>query len=100
MIPRWRALLSIICYNTGNKEKSEKIVDSLQFMSRHSPVQSPAYYTAMTYAATNRPTLALQWLQTAYTNHEVELYWLNVEPLFNPLRTEPGFKELISQIKG
>jgi len=97
-IPRWRALLAIIYYNTGNKEKSEKILDSLKLMSSHSPVQSPAYYTAMVYATTNRPVLALQWLQTAYNNHEVELYWLNVEPLFNSLRDEPGFKKLIAQI--
>ena len=98
MIPRWRSLLSICYYNTGNKEKSEKILDSLKLMSSHSPVQSPAYYTAMVYAATNRPVLALQWLQTAYNNHEVELYWLNVEPLFNSLHDEPGFKKLIAQI--
>jgi hypothetical protein len=52
----------------------------------------------MVYATTNRPVLALQWLQTAYNNHEVELYWLNVEPLFNSLRDEPAFKKLIAQI--
>ena len=98
MIPRWRSLLSICYYHTGNKEKSEKILDSLKFMSSHSPVQSPAYYTAMVYAATNRPVLALQWLQTAYNNHEVELYWLNVEPLFNSLHNDPAFKKLIAQI--
>ncbi|HET7000413.1 MAG TPA: hypothetical protein VFI33_03860, partial [Puia sp.] len=77
---------------------SEKITDSLQVMSHHSSVKSPAYYTAMIYAATNRPVLALEWLQTAVNNHEVELYWLNVDPLFNSLRKEPGFIKLIAQI--
>ena len=97
-VPRWLSLLSITYYNTGNKEKSEEVIDSLQTMSRRSPVKSPAYFTAMTYAATNRPKLALQWLQTAYINHEVELYWLNVEPFFHSLHTEPAFKKLIAQI--
>jgi hypothetical protein len=97
-IPRWESLLSIVYYCTGHQDKSAIIVDSLQYLSRQSPVKSPAYYTAMVYSATKRPALALQWLETAYNNHEVEMYWLNVDPMFNPLRQEPEFKKLINLI--
>jgi hypothetical protein len=52
----------------------------------------------MIYAATGRTELALQWLEKAYKDHEVEMFWLKVEPLFNPLRNEPRFKELLTKV--
>jgi TolB-like protein/class 3 adenylate cyclase len=97
-IPRWESLLSICYYYTGHQDKSAIIVDSLQYWSSQSPVKSPAFYAASIYAATKRPAPALQWLKTAYNNHEVEMYWLNVDPMFNSLRQEPEFKKLISLI--
>ena len=39
-----------------------------------------------------------KWLQKAYTNHEVEMYWLKVDPLFKPLHSGSGFQDLLKRI--
>jgi adenylate cyclase len=97
-IPRSLALLSIGYFKTDKIADAEKIVDQLKLASHNSSVSSPSYYTAMIYAATGRSAEAMRWLENAYKTHEVEMYWLNVEPLFNSLRNDTGFKELISKI--
>jgi hypothetical protein len=52
----------------------------------------------MVYAATGRKELALQWFEKGYTNHEVEMFWLKVEPLFKPLHSDPRFQNLLNKI--
>ncbi len=78
--------------------EAKKIVDSLQSLSKQLPVGSPAFHIAMIYSATGRTELALQWLEKAYTDHEVEMYWLKEEPLFRPLQDDPKFKQLLKKI--
>jgi adenylate cyclase len=97
-IPRSEALLSISYFHTGRLNEADQILDNLKLASQKSPVRSPSYYIAMIYSITGRQALALQWLEKAYTTHEVEMYWLNVEPLFNSLRNDPRFKELLTKI--
>jgi TolB-like protein len=88
-----------ICYfYTGRPDETQKILDSLQISSKQSPVGSPAFHIAMIYSATGRNESALQWLQKGYADHEVEMYWLKVEPLFKPLRNDPRFQELLNKI--
>jgi tetratricopeptide (TPR) repeat protein len=88
-----------ICYfYTGKPNETQKIIDSLQIRSKQSPVGSPAFHIAMLYSATGNKELALQWLQKAYTDHEVEMYWLKVDPMFKPLRSDPRFQELLNKI--
>lgn len=41
---------------------------------------------------------ALEWLQESYRKHEGSLVYLNVEPLFDPLRSEPRFVQLIKNL--
>ena len=53
----------------------------------------------MIYAATDRKELALQWLEKAYEAHELEMYWLKVEPLFRPLRSDPRFHALLRKMR-
>jgi len=97
-VPRMQAWLAISYFHTGKMDEAEKIVDSLQMRSKQSPVGSPAFFTAMVYAATGRKELALQWFEKGYTNHEVEMFWLKVEPLFKPLHSDPRFQNLLNKI--
>ncbi len=52
----------------------------------------------MIYSATGRADMALQWLEKAYRDHEVEMYWLKVEPLFKPLRDDERFQNIVNRI--
>jgi hypothetical protein len=83
---------------TGQKEKSEKIVEEIKLKSKKSPVGSPSFYIAAVYTASGQKSIALQWLEKGYMDHELEMYWLKAEPLFKFLQDEPKFKELLKKI--
>ncbi len=97
-IPRYQAWLAISYFHTGRINEAEKIIDSLQFLSNKSPVGSPAFHLAMIYTTIGRTKQAIQWLEKAYTDHEVEIFWLKVEPLLNSLYNDPAFKDLLSKV--
>jgi len=39
-----------------------------------------------------------EWLEKAYQDHEVEMYWLKVEPPFEPLRGDPRWQEMLDKV--
>ena len=42
---------------------------------------------------------AFDWLQRAYADRSSSLAFIGVDPLFDPLRTDPRFTSLVSKIK-
>jgi hypothetical protein len=42
--------------------------------------------------------LALEWLEKAFAEHDAFLPWLNSDPDFDPLRSDPRFDALIRRI--
>lgn len=59
---------------------------------------SPSFFIAAVYAAMDKNDLAIQWLEKAYKDHEVEMYWLKVEPLFKPLHNDIRFQNIVNKI--
>ncbi len=91
-------LMAIAHYKTGQSAKARIFLDTLIERSEKSPVGSPSYYTAAAYTAMDRNDLALEYLEKAYRDHEVEMYWIKVEPLFRALRREPRFQVLVENV--
>ncbi len=56
------------------------------------------YFIARIYARLGERDLALEWLQKAYDRHSDYLVVLNVEPLLDPLRSDPRFAKLLQDI--
>lgn len=42
---------------------------------------------------------ALDWLDTAYRVGDAGLHYVKVDPLVNPLRSEPRFKAMLAMVK-
>ena len=42
--------------------------------------------------------LAFEWLEKGYNNHEIEMYWLKVEPPFEPIRSDPRWQTMLDKI--
>jgi len=89
---------AVAYYKTGHKDSTEKLLDILKAKSLRSTIGSPSNFIAAIYTGMGEKDLAIQWLQKAYRDHEVELYWLKIEPLFNSLHNDPRFKDLQSKI--
>jgi adenylate cyclase len=96
--PQLYSNLAIACYQTGEKEKTENILKELITKSDTTAIGSPAFYTAMIYAQVGETDLAFQYLDKAYDTHEVEMYWLKVEPPFEPIRSDPRWQVMLDKV--
>lgn len=90
--------LGIAFYKTGNKVRSDEFLKSLSERSLSTSVGSPSYFTASIFMAMEEKDKALQQLQNAFTNHEVEMTWLKVDPVFQPLKGDSRFENLLRKI--
>ncbi len=100
LAPRSRplAILAIAYYHLGKIQKTENLLVDLEQLSDASPQGSPAFYTAMIYAQMGEIDLAFEWLDIAYEDHEVEMYWLKVEPAFKPLHDDSRWQEMLDKV--
>lgn len=57
-----------------------------------------AYYMARIYVRLGERDQSIEWLQKAYDKHSDYLVVLNVEPLLDPLRSDPRFTKLLRDI--
>jgi adenylate cyclase len=56
------------------------------------------YQIARIYTALKEFDLAFSELNKAYQDREITMYFIKVDPVFSPLRSEPGFHELLKKI--
>jgi TolB-like protein/Flp pilus assembly protein TadD len=56
------------------------------------------YEIALVYAGLGRKKEAFKWLEDSYTERDVGLLYLNVDPLLDPLRSDPRFDDLIRRV--
>jgi len=96
--PRILAVETISHYHLGNGEKVASIIEKLKLHSMDNAGGSPSFYLAMAYAEMREIDTAFEWLDKAYTDHEVEMYWLKVEPPFKPLHSDPRWQEMLDKV--
>jgi tetratricopeptide (TPR) repeat protein len=90
--------LGIAYFKTGRKSQSKAFLDELSSKSLNHAVGSPSYFAATVFTAMGEKDKALQMLQNAYTDHEVDMVWLKVDPLFLQLHGDPRFEDLLRKI--
>ncbi len=88
---------AVAYYKIGQKESTEKFLKELIARSKKYPAGSPSYFIAAIYTAMGKNDEAIKWLEKAYADHEVEMYWLKVEPFFNSLHTDTRFKNILQK---
>jgi TolB-like protein/DNA-binding winged helix-turn-helix (wHTH) protein/Tfp pilus assembly protein PilF len=57
------------------------------------------YGVALIFAGLNDKEQAIRWLQNAYEDRSHWLVWLNSDPRFDNVRSDPRFKELLQRMK-
>jgi hypothetical protein len=55
-------------------------------------------YIAIAFVGLNEKDHAIAWLQKAEAAHSVSLTNLQVDPIYDPLRTDPRFEDLLRQM--
>src|SRR5260370_7805536 len=82
---------------SGYKGVLQSWLEGLTELSKHSYVSS--YSIAESYMRMGEKQKAFEWLEKAYEEHDSGLVSLAVEPMFESIRLDPRFKEILRRMK-
>lgn len=86
--------LGALYAKAGERVKAQEILKRLQTSKEY---VSPGEL-AVLYAALGEREQAFASLEKAYTAHDLQLQYLGVDPLFDSLRTDPRFQNLLRKV--
>ena len=81
----------------GYKGVQQSWLDGLTEISKHGYV-SP-FSIAEGYMRLGQKEKSFEWLERAYEEHDSGLVSIAVEPMFDPVRAEPRFKDIVRRMK-
>jgi len=91
------ALLAHAYAASGRQAEAQRILAELNEMSKQAYVSS--YDLAILYVGLGDKERALEQLNKSFEDRAGFIIYLNVEPLFDPLRADPRFAELVRKMK-
>jgi TolB-like protein/Tfp pilus assembly protein PilF len=95
--PSVLGLLARVYGLSGNKTEAEKILNQLNELSTQRYVA--AYSFALVYLGLGDKEEALRWLEKSYQDRAgSDIGYMRVDPLLDPLRSEPRFEALAEKI--
>jgi TolB-like protein/DNA-binding winged helix-turn-helix (wHTH) protein/Tfp pilus assembly protein PilF len=80
----------------GNRAEARKLLEELKARSKQRYV--PCFYIAGIYAGLGEKDQAIANLEKAYEQHEQGLAVMKREPMFDPLRSDARFQELLRRM--
>ena len=81
----------------GYKGVQQSWLDGLTEISKHGYVSS--YSIAEGYMRLGQKDKAVEWLEKAYEEHDSGLVSIAVEPMFDSVRSDPHFKDIVRRMK-
>jgi tetratricopeptide (TPR) repeat protein len=95
-MPLMDAALGLAYAVTGRIEQARRLAE--KFKASAIKRYIPPTYVGMLYAGLGNRKEALAWLERAFEERADGLTWLNVDPMLDDLRSDPGFQDLIRRI--
>lgn len=81
---------------SGNRTQAERSIRELTRLSRHQPVDPIVF--AWAWAGIQDKEQMLSWLTEAYAQRSSEIVSLRVSPVWDPVRDDPRFAELVRRV--
>jgi len=78
----------------GQREEALKLVGELKRIVAEREYV-PAFSLIYAYAGLGDKEQAFAWLERSYKERKPKMVWLNVDPLLDPLRSDPRFHDLV-----
>ena len=90
------SVLGNIYGTAGRMSDAESILEELREVSRRQEV--PSFYFALVHAALGDTAQAIDALQQACEERTGVMVYLQVEPMWDPLRSDPRFQDLLRRM--
>ena len=94
--PRILAIAGYVYGRAGRRDEARRLLKKLGELSKGKSI--PASYLAFVYAGLEEKDEAFARLEQAYQQHESELVGLRVHPMYDPLRNDPRFQDLLRRM--
>ena len=91
------ALLGYVHARLGERDQALRMLDQLEALSKRSFVTG--FFRALVYAGLEDKDQAFLWLEKACEERFNRLAYLKVEALWDPLRSDPRFAELLRRVR-
>jgi serine/threonine-protein kinase len=98
MLSDERASLGYAYARAGRTAEAERILDELREESERGEVQVQSYHLAMIAHGLGDEDQAFELLEQAYEHHDVVLPVIAVDPIWDSLRSDPQFDDLIARM--
>jgi TolB-like protein/Tfp pilus assembly protein PilF len=96
---RIQVLVANIKALSGDKDAAKQMLAELEEVSRHRYVRS--FWRALLYLSLGKRDEAIRWLEKGVADHEgLEIAWIKVDPMLDPLRGDPRFEALVQKVVG
>jgi TolB-like protein/cytochrome c-type biogenesis protein CcmH/NrfG len=96
-IPVLDAAIAIADARAGRRELALAEAETLQVKAGRRFV--PAYIVGWIYSSLNMKEKALDWLEKSEAAREEDMAYVAVDPLYDPLRSDPRFHALLKRMK-
>jgi len=90
------AYLGNVLARAGERSRALQALEELKAVSKQKYAYSPGF--ARIYTGLGDKDQAFAWLEKAYEERATPLYWLKVDPIWDPLRSDPRFNDLLRRI--
>lgn len=90
------AILAYIYGRSGQPVQARQALQKLEDLNRHRRIDPTAL--AVAHTGMGNKDEALAWLQKAYLEHSGPLTALKVDPIYDPLRSDPRFQDLLRRV--
>jgi len=87
----------IRCYGYAASGDRKKTIDSLKAIPSETQSRYPFLMAQISLALGNKDE-ALNYLEMGYQTHTLQLMFLKLEPVLDPIRTEPRLKALLKKM--
>ena len=94
--PGFLAALGYVAAALGKKDEAARVLAELQGLNQKRYV-FPTFYTNV-YLGLKDNDQALKWLERGYNDRSAALIGMKVEPMYDPLRGDPRFQDLVKRV--
>ena len=94
--PHVLACLGYMLGRAGRAGDAQKVIDELKERSRQGYIAP--FNLAMIYAGLGVKEETLEWLEKAFDDRSMWLIFLNAYPIFDDLRPDPRFQDLVRRM--